>query len=57
MVVSDVQMKKDMERDMGGDWHEKIGNPFLLYGTVAKEYYMVPNYTDGIRSVDWFESA
>ncbi len=37
----------------GADWHGKIVT-FLLYGNCSGAYYMVPHYTDGIRSVDWF---
>ena len=53
MVVSGCLVIRKTGKVHGADWHGKIVT-FLLYGTAAGAYYMVPHYTDGIRSVDWF---
>ena len=53
MVVSGCLVIQKTGKVHGADWHGKIVT-FLLYGTAAVHIYMVPHYTDGIRSVDWF---
>ena len=52
MAVSGCLVIRKTGKVHGADWHGKIVT-FLLYGTVAVNY-MVPHYTNGVRSVNWF---
>ena len=53
MVVSGCLVIRKTGKVHGADWHGKDSNLFIIWNC-SGAYYMVPHYTDGIRSVDWF---
>ena len=53
MVVSGCLVIQKTGKVHGADWHGKIVTFFIIWNC-SGAYYMVPHYTDGIRSVDWF---
>ena len=53
MVVSGCLVIRKTGKVHGADWTWKDSNLFIIWNC-SGAYYMVPHYTDDIRSVDWF---
>ena len=53
MAVSGCLVIRKTGKVHGADWHGKNSNLFIIWNCGCA-YYMVPHYTNGVRSVNWF---